>query len=177
MSASAVARNYAAALFELAGRDGSETRAGEFIDEIAGLYETDVRFQRFLNAPSVSPAEKKRVVREAIGPRAPEHFVRFLLVVLDRRRHRVLSGIARAYRDLLDEEAGRVRASITLPFEGGEEVKARIVEALERRFEKEIVPEFHTDARILGGMIVRVGDELLDASLRRQAEALRRELV
>lgn len=177
MSASAVARNYAGALFELAGRDGTETHVGELIDEIAGLYETDPTFQRFLDAPSVSLVEKKRVVREAIGSRAPETFVRFLLVVLDRRRHRVLPGIARAYRALLDEQAGRVRASITLPFEGGDEVKARIVEALERRFEKEIVPEFHTDGRILGGMIVRVGDELLDASLRRQVEELRRELV
>lgn len=177
MSASAVARNYAAALFELAGRDASETRFGELIDEIGGLYETDVSFQRFLDAPSVSLAEKKRVVREALGAGTPESFVRFLLVVLDRRRHRVLPAVARAYRALLDERAGRVRASITLPFEGGEEVKARIVEALESRFEKEIVPEFHTDGRILGGMIVRVGDELLDASLRRQAEELRRELV
>lgn len=177
MSASAVARNYAGALFELAGRDGSETKVGELIEEIAGLYETDASFQRFLNAPSVSLAEKRRVVREAVGPRAPETFVRFLLVVLDRRRHRVLPGIARAYRTLLDEQAGRLRATITLPFEGGEEVKARIVESLERLFEKEIVPEFHTDGRILGGMIVRVGDQLLDASLRREAEELRRELV
>lgn len=177
MSASAVARNYAAALFELAGRDGSESHIGELIDEIGGLYESDVSFERFLNAPSVSIAEKKDVMRQAIGSRAPESFVRFLLVVLDRRRHRALPGIAVAYRTLLDERAGRVRASITLPFEGGDEVRARIVEALERRYEKEIVPEFHTDARILGGMVVRVGDELLDASLRRQAEELRRELV
>jgi len=177
MSASAVARNYAATLFELAGREASEIRFGELIDEIAGLYETDVSFRRFLNAPSVSLTEKKGVLRDAIGPRAPETFVRFLLVVLDRRRHRGLPGIARAYRALLDENAGRVRASITLPFEGGEEVKFRIIAALERRFRKEIVPEFHIDGRILGGMIVRVGDELLDASLRRQVEALRRELV
>jgi len=177
VSASAVARNYAAALFELAGRDGSETRFGELVGEIAGLYGTDASFRRFLDAPSVSLEEKKQVIREAFEARAPEPFVRFLLVVLDRRRHHVLPGIAAAYRDLLDERAGRVRATVTLPFDSGEEVKAEIVGTLERLLEREVVPEFHTDARILGGVIVRVGDQLLDASVRRQAEGLRRELL
>ena len=51
-----------------------------------------------------------------------------------------------------------------------------MVSALERRFEREVVPEFHEDPKILGGVIIRVGDELLDASLRRQLEQMRREL-
>lgn len=176
MSASAVARNYAATLFELAGRDGSETAYGELLQEVGSLYESDPAFRRFLDAPGVGPSEKKQVVRTAFADRAPETFIRFLMVVLDRRRQRVLPGIAAAYQDLLDRQAGRVRATVTLPFEADEGVRAEVVGALEKRFDATIVPEFHADPNILGGVIIRVGDELLDASLRRQLERLRREL-
>ncbi len=120
--------------------------------------------------------EKKEAIRRAFADRAPELFVRFLMVVLDRRRQRVLPDIAEAYRDMLDEKAGRVRATVTLPFEADERVRDEVVSALEDRFEKEVVPEFHADPNILGGVIIRVGDELMDASIRRQLEQMRREL-
>lgn len=175
MSAS-VARNYAATLFEIAGRDGSEAPYGSLIEEIGGLYAGAIGFRRFLDAPGVALGEKKEAIRRALTGRAPDLFIRFLLVVLDRRRQRVLPGIAKAYRDLLDEQAGRVRATVTLPFEADERVRSDIVTVLEKRFKAEVVPEFHTDPNILGGVIIRVGDELMDASVRRQLERLRREL-
>ena len=176
MSASAVARNYAATLFELAARDGSEAEYGRLIEEIGDLYANVPDFRRFLEVPAVSLFEKKETIQAALSGMAPDLFIRFLLIILDRHRQRALPGIARAYRDLLDEKAGRVRATVTLPFEADDRVRSEVVSALERRFEQEVVPEFHEDPKILGGVIIRVGDELLDASLRRQLEQMRREL-
>ncbi len=176
MSASAVARNYAGTLFELAARDGSEAAYGRLIEEIGDLYANVPDFRRFLEVPAVSQFEKKEAIQAALSGRAPDLFIRFLLVILDRHRQRALPGIAHAYRDLLDEKAGRVRATVTLPFEADDRVRSEVVSALERRFEREVVPEFHEDPKILGGVIIRVGDELLDASLRRQLEQMRREL-
>ena len=176
MSASAVARNYAGTLFELAARDGSEAAYGRLIEEIGDLYATVPDFRRFLEVPAVSLFEKKEAIQAALSGRAPDLFVRFLLVILDRHRQRAIPGIAHAYRDLLDEKAGRVRATVTLPFEADDRVRSEVVSALERRYEREVVPEFHEDPKILGGVIIRVGDELLDASLRRQLEQMRREL-
>ena len=176
LSASAVARNYAATLFELAARDGSEAQYGRLIEEIGDLYANVPEFQRFLEVPAVSLFEKKEAMQAALSERAPEPFVRFLMVVMDRRRHRALPGIAQAYRDLLDERAGRVRATVTLPFEADADARGEVESALERRFECEIDAEFRADPNILGGVIIRVGDELLDASLRRQLERMRREL-
>ena len=176
MSASAVARNYATTLFELAARDGSEAEYGRLIEEIGDLYTNVMAFQRFLEVPAVSLFEKKAAIQAALAGRAPDLFVRFLMVVLDRHRQRALPGVARAYRDILDARAGRVRASVTLPFEADDRVRSEVVAALQRRYEREVVPEFHVDPNILGGVIIRVGDELLDASLRRQLERMRREL-
>lgn len=175
MSASAVARNYASTLFELAGRDGSEAEFGALIEGVGGLYEGSAPFRHFLDAPGVPLTEKKDALTRALGE-APDLFVRFLMVVMDRRRQRVLPGIAQAYRDMLDEKAGRVRADVTLPFAADEAARSEVVAALEARFKKTVVPEFYEDPKILGGVIIRVGDELMDASVRRQLEQLRREL-
>lgn len=174
---SAVARNYAATLFELAERESDAESWGELLDQVAGLYEDDPAFRRFLDAPSVSLVEKKDVLREAFGSRVPQLFLRFLFVVLDRRRHRALPSIARAYRDLLDERAGRVRASVALPFAPDAALRKEIVDDLERRFEKRVVAEFREAPEILGGMIVRAGDRLMDGSVRRRLERLKWEMI
>ncbi len=177
MSTSAVSRNYAATLFDLAGRDGDEERFGDLIAEIGALYEADMAFHRFLNAPSIALADKKAALRTALGANAPELFVRFLMVVLDRRRQSALPSIAEGYRDMLDREAGRIRPTVTLPYEPDEELRATIVAALEKKFDQRIMPEFRTDSAILGGMIARAGDRLLDVSVRKGLKDLKRELI
>ena len=177
MRTSAVARNYAATLFDLAGRDSNQMRFGELIATIGGLYETEAAFSRFLNTPSIALPEKKAALRTALGGDVPELFARFLMVVLDRRRHNALPGMAAAYRDLLDEEAGRVRPVVTLPFEPDAELAAAIVATLETKFERKMIPEFRTDPAIVGGLIVRAGDRLLDASVRRGLKDLKRDLI
>ena len=177
MRSTAVSRNYAGALFELAARDGSESLYGELIEALGAVYSESEAFRRFLSAPSVSEVEKKDAVRAVFTKEAPELFVRFLMVLLERRRHGTLPGVASAYRAQLDQQSNQVRASVTLPFEADDWVRDQIVEALEARFEKKVIPEFRVDPKILGGMIIRVGDELMDASVRRQLEQLKRELV
>ena len=177
MSGSAVARNYAATLFDLAAREESVERYGELISHVSALYEEESAFQRFLDTPRIALEEKKEVLRRAFEGRAPELFIRFLIVVLERRRQRVLPQIARAYHDSLDEQAGRLRAAVTLPFEPDDALKAHIVGGLEDRLGKQVVPDFRVDPEILGGLIVRVGDQLMDASLRRQLERLKWELI
>jgi len=164
-------------LFDLAARDGSESLYGELIEALGAAYSETESFRRFLNAPGVSQIEKKDALRAVFSGEAPELFVRFLMVLLDRRRHGSLPGIADAYRAQFDQQSGQVRASITVPFEADDQVREQIVGALEARYEKKVIPEFHVDPRILGGMIIRVDDELMDASVRRQLEQMKRELV
>ncbi|MFV1986250.1 MAG: ATP synthase F1 subunit delta [Gemmatimonadota bacterium] len=177
MRTSAVSRNYAETLLELARRDGSEEEFGDLIATLGELYEADTAFKRFLNAPSIALEDKKAAVRSALGQDAPEMFVRFLMVVFDRRRHSSLPGIAAGYRALLDLEAGRLRPTVTLAYAPDAELERVIVTALEKRFDRKMIPEFRTDGAILGGMIVRAGDRMLDASVRKGLKDLRRELI
>ncbi len=176
MASSAVARNYAATLFHLAAREEREEEYGILIDTVGDAYEKSERFQRFLDAPGVEVSTKREAIKESLSGMAPDPFLRFLFVVLDRRRHRILPSIAQAYGDLLDDRAGRIRATVTLPFEADEELRASVRTALEKRYGKTVAASFEEDQRILGGVVVRVGDELFDASVRRRLDNMRRKL-
>lgn len=177
MSRAAVGRNYAGALFELAEREDATGRYGELLEAVAALYRDEPDFRLFLDTPRVSLEEKGEAIRAALGAEAPEHLVRFLLVVLEKRRQRSIPEIASAYGDLLDEEAGRVHAAVSLPFEPDDGLRDEVVRGLEKVLGRTVVAHFREEPDLIGGLRVRVGDRVMDGSLRRRLDDLRKELV
>lgn len=177
MSRTAVARTYADTLLELAEDDTGSQAWLEMLSEVVGLYESSPRFAAFLDTPRVSEEDKTRVLREVFGDGYPENFVRFLLVVLRKRRQRMLPAIDEAARDLLYERTGRVHATVTLMSEPDAEFRNEIEEKLSRVLGREVDADFRTDPRLVGGMVVRAGDRVLDGSVRRRLQMLKRSLL
>ena len=179
MRAEIIARNYAETLLTLAERQGpgAMEEFGRALDELAALLRTDPRARQFLDTPRVSPAQKKAALTQALSGRAPAMFVRFVMVLTDKRRQSLLPEIALAYRDLTDERMGRVRVAVTISHAPDEALQAEIGNALADRLGRTVIPTFTVDPELLGGMIVRVGDQILDGSLRTRAAHLRRRLL
>jgi F-type H+-transporting ATPase subunit delta len=179
MRASLVARNYAETLVALAQRQAGDAVAefGDAIDAVVELLEREPRVRAFFESPSITPEAKQRALRASFEGRVPPQFLRFLLVVVEKRRERQLREIARAYHDLVDAMLGRVRAEITLPEAADPTLQDELVAWLERRTGKKVVPQFTTDPGILGGVVVRVDEEVLDGSVRRNLSELRRRML
>ncbi|MEK6597366.1 MAG: F0F1 ATP synthase subunit delta, partial [Gemmatimonadota bacterium] len=78
---------------------------------------------------------------------------------------------------LLDIKFNRVRAGVTLARRPDDSLKAVIVAALERQVGKEVIATFSEDPSILGGVVVRVGNRVLDGSVKRRVTRLRRQLL
>lgn len=177
MSESAVVRTYAETLLELADRDGAVDAFGRRLEELAATLDLEEDIRRFLETPRVTAEEKKQAIRDAYGDDAPEPFVRFLLVVLDKGRQRYLPRIAEAYRDLVDERRGRVHATVTLAREPDEAFRQEVARGLERAVGKDVVPHFRVDEDILGGVVIRLEDHVMDGSLRRRLSDLEDRLL
>jgi F-type H+-transporting ATPase subunit delta len=177
MQETTVARSYAEALFELALGDDAPELYMERLGQIADLVETDREFRLFLETPRIEAAVKKRAIREALADRVPEKLLRFLLVVIDKRRTRALPEMAEAFSALVNEHFGRLKAEITTAVEPDPELKAEVERRLGRVLGKEILPRFRIDPRIIGGVIVKVGDRIMDGSIRRRLRMLRRSLL
>jgi F-type H+-transporting ATPase subunit delta len=175
-----IARNYAETLLDLADRNGGAAAMDQFaaaLDEVAGLVQSDPRVRQFLETPRVTAAEKKRALRAALADRAPELFLRFVSVLVDKRRQTLLPEIAEAFRGLVDERMGRVRVRVAISHLPDEALQAEIGNALARRLGRTVIPTFTVDPELLGGMVVQVGDEILDGSVRSSAARLRRAMM
>lgn len=172
-----ISRSYAGALLELGERHGQAEAFATALDDLVALLRSDPRFSAFLATPKVETEEKKRVFREALEGKVPALFLNFLMVVLDQRRQRLLGSIAREYRALLDERLGRLNVQVTLAREPDERLKRDIAEELTRRLGRRVIPHVQVDPEILGGIVVRYQDRVLDGSLRRRLVSLRRHLL
>lgn len=170
-----VARNYADTLFALARRrgGGAAEEYGGGLDELASLLQREPRIRAFLETPRVDLEAKRAALCEALGGRVPPTLLHFLLVVLEKRRQGSLGEIAEAYQALVDEAHGRARAEVTLAEPPDDALRSEIVAALERRLGKQVVASWRTDRDLLGGVVVRVGDQILDGSVRRRLGDLR----
>jgi F-type H+-transporting ATPase subunit delta len=170
-----VARNYAEALFDLGERNGNPERYADLMDAVAAAVETTPRVQAVLMSPRVPKSEKARIFGDALKD-APREFVLFLQAVIKRGRQQVLREIATEYLALLDVKLNRIRAGVTLARTPDEALKRSIQENLSRQLDKQVIASFSVDPEILGGAIVRLGDRVLDGSVRRRMTKLRRQL-
>ncbi len=171
MKSVTVARNYAEALFAVGDS------FGELIDAVAGAVAADSRIEAMLASPRVSKGVKARILERALKGEAPVEFVRFLQAVVRRGRQGLFDEIAQEYLVLLARKLNRVHAGVTLAREPDARTEQEIVTRLTKALGREVRAHFRTDRNIVGGVVVRVGDRILDGSVRRRLMALKRRML
>ena len=172
-----IARNYAEALLELAQKAKDLPGWGEMLGHLAGAVESDRRLRIFLESPRVSAQRKNEVIRKAYEGQLPRNFVRFVQALVTHRRQMLIPAIAHEYNDLVDQVEGRMHASVTVAREVTDDERAVVVKQLSRAIGREVVPHFHVNPRILGGVLVRVGDTVLDGSVQRRLSKLKAKML
>jgi len=166
-----IARNYAEALF------AAGDKFGEVLDAVAGAIRADERIAITLDSPRVSKSAKAKLLERALKDEVPPEFVRFLQAVVRRGRQGLLTEIAQEYQVLLDQKLNRVHAGVTLAQDPDSRTEKQVVERLAKALGREVRAYFRSDPRILGGVVVRVGDRIYDGSVRRRLTALQRRML
>jgi F-type H+-transporting ATPase subunit delta len=177
MRDSTIARNYAETLLELARRANDLDGWGKMIMDVASALEADESLRLFLETPRISADAKNELLGKAFQDRMPRVFVRFLQTVVKNRRQALIPEIAEEYRTLLDHVEGRVHAQVTVARESDDAERQLIAKELSRVLGKTVIPHLTVNPAILGGVVVRVGDEVMDGSVRRRLAKLRNTLV
>jgi len=177
MHAETIARNYAEALLALARKANDLDGWGLAINGVGTAIESDARLRNFLAAPQVSAAEKNVVIGKAFKGQLPAAMVRFLQKTLSNRRQMLIPLIAVEYGNLVDETTGTVHAQVTVSREATEGDHKAIAAQLSRAFAKTVIPHVSVNPAILGGVIVKVGDRVLDGSVRKRLKTLKARIV
>lgn len=176
MQSNPVSRNYAETLLALATK--AESREGflTMIRDVANAIEKDATVRQFLESPRVSYEQKNEILSKAFGDRVPRVFLRFLQLMVHNRRQMLIPSIAVEYSNLLDEAEGRVHVDVTVVKPVDETETRNIAAQLSRALGKKVVPHITVDPAIMGGIIVRVGDTVMDGSVRRRLARLSQQL-
>jgi F-type H+-transporting ATPase subunit delta len=172
-----VARVYAEALLNAAAKQGQPEAVLQEIDALTGeLFRTDPQIEAFFTSGTISRGRRAEVLRSAFQGRVSDTFLNFLLVLNDHDRLGMIRALRQAAWELHNERAGlvqvRVVSAVPLPADQMERLK----QTLRETFAREPVVEARVDPDILGGLVVQVGDWLLDASIRTHMLDLRNQL-
>jgi F-type H+-transporting ATPase subunit delta len=170
------ARVYAEALFEV-GRDKGkldslQQQLGEFADAVDRNHELQVYFF----SPYLSSEEKKEGLKRAITGAEPE-LINFLELLVDKHRMPEIFRIRRQLDELWKHENRRIDVTVTSAVELDPAIVAKIGQEVERQTGEEVDLASAVDDQILGGIVLQVGNMVLDASIRSRLEKLRKSVA
>ena len=172
-----IAKNYAEALLDLAQKDGDLAKWGRLIDQVADAMGTDAKVHVFMESPRVAAAQKNKVLAAALEGQVPTHFLRFLQALVRNRRQMLIPQVATEFHSLVDVVENRVHAAVTVAKPASDEDKRVIAERLSKVVGKQVVPHFYVNPAVIGGVVVRVGDTVLDGSVRKRLATLKSRML
>ncbi|HLL91093.1 MAG TPA: ATP synthase F1 subunit delta [Tepidisphaeraceae bacterium] len=171
------ALTYARPLLELGLERNQADDIGRDLGAVAEAVRANPSFGLFLADPGIGADEKRATLDRLFKGKAHPLVANFLNLLNNRGRLRLVEGIAAAYDDLLADQRGIVEVDVTtaqkLSPDELEQVKRRVGQALG----KQVVVHPYVDEAIIGGIVLRMEDKLLDASVRQQLRTLREQLL
>jgi F-type H+-transporting ATPase subunit delta len=171
-----LARVYSEALFAAAKEQGKIDLIRDQLAALCDAIEQKGELNLFFFSPLFSTREKKDgMARVLVG--ADEAFLNFLNILIDNHRMPVIFRIRRQYEELWREENKLLPVEITSAVELDDEVARQIQTRVEQQTGRRVELTRSVDGDILGGLVVRVSNMILDASIRNQLERLRRQVA
>jgi F-type H+-transporting ATPase subunit delta len=173
----AVSRRYAKALLLIGQEDGQAEQYNEELTAVVGLFDTQDGFELALTNPLYNKNDRKKVLQAVLAATDLSVIMKsFLVLLFDKGRIGFLREIASYYKDLADELKGVVKASVISATELSSEAIEKIKEALSKKAGKTIVLNVEQDPSLIGGVVTKIGDLVLDGSVKTQLINMRETL-
>jgi len=171
-----IARVYARSLFEVAKEQDKLDEVREQLGEVADAVSADRELQIFFFSPYFSTEEKEDGLRKVIDGAEPA-VLNFLELLVEKHRMPALFRIRRVYDELWEHENKLLPVEITSAVELDEEIAQRIGEQIGKQTGQHVELTKTVDPDIIGGLVLRVGNSILDASIRTRIETLRKNVA
>lgn len=174
---SGTAAAYARSLLELAGEKQQAEPIGQELNQLRQIVQENPAFGQYLADPAIGETERGALLKRVFEGKVSPLIMNFVQVLNSNGRLGHVVAIADAYDELLDELLGKIEVDVTVAHkltpDQLEEVRRKVSAALK----KDAVLHQYVDERIIGGMILRVQDQLIDGSVKAQLAAMRRKLL
>ena len=173
----AIARRYAKALLLIGKEDGNAESYRAELDGVAKLIARKKDLEQAISNPLYDAAGRRNVLQAVVEKlNISKVMASFLMLLFDKGRIGFLSNINEFYHKLADELKGVARASVVSAYELPTETIEKIRAALSKKTGKEIILEVKQDPSLIGGVVTRIGDLVLDGSIKTQLLTMRESL-
>lgn len=164
-----VVEPYAEALMSLADSQNLVEQFGNDAKELLAVLKASQELQQFLGSPVIKTDDKKAVLRQIAGNSLQQYMVNFLQLVIDKKRTAFLTGILQQFLALVRERTSTVLAQVTSVTELNQSQRDRVKEQVKSMTNaRDVELETTLDPDLIGGVVIKVGSQVLDASLRGQ---------
>lgn len=171
------ANQYANALLQLAETKGLSNDVLQNLQGINEAMRAEPEMGTFLGLPSINYATKAEFLKKAFGSKIDELTGRLIEILCERRKMNLLPLIQEAYRGLLNEKrgiaAGTLKSADALDNESLEQIKKKLSASLGKQLELEV----QQDKSLIGGFVLRLGDQVIDGSLKGRLQAIEKSLL
>ena len=174
---STTAKTYAGVLLDIGRGKGSLDLLLEEISSFADIVDAEEQFRVFLSVPGIDVQTKNAFLQKTLDGRYSADFVNFLCVLVENGRQGEIREIELAFRMLLDEEKRSQRVTVISGTSLDDDLRKKISSALEKRYNRNIIIEENIDPSILGGIVIKAGDTVIDGSVQTRVRAMREKLM
>jgi F-type H+-transporting ATPase subunit delta len=172
-----ISRRYAKALMLISREDGKTDQYQSELDSLVRLFDAQKDFESALINPLYNKNERKKVLTSVLkATKLSDVMKSFLILLFDKGRISFLRDIASFYKDLADELQGVVKANIISATALSSNAIGKIKKALSKKFGKNIVLNVEQDPNLIGGIVTKIGDLVLDGSVKTQLMNLKETL-
>ena len=177
MRSSAIARRYAKALILIGKEDGQAEKYREELESFVGLLDREKTLAQAVTNPLYSTDNRRKVLQVVLEKlELTKVMTSFLLLLFDKGRFQSLRDIKQNYEKLADELKGIVRANLLSAVPLSSEILDQIRTSLSKMTQKDVVLEAELDPSLIGGVVTRIGDLVLDGSIKTQLQNMRESL-
>lgn len=173
MIANQVGNRYAEAIYEIASSDGNVKEIYDVLNSLMELYSDDKEFKTFITHPLIDIEEKKKVIQE-IFKNINEKILDIIFYIMDKKRINYIRNIVAEYLKIYYYNNQILDVKAIFAIEPSEAQKQRLIANLEKKTGKKIKLAIEIDKSIIGGGIIRIGDTVMDGTIRKELANLKK---
>ena len=172
-----VAKRYAKALFAVGKEENAFDEYSKALNELAALFAAQPAVPDALTNPMYPLEVRIKVMEEIVkAAKVGDVLARFLVLLVQKKRADVLADIAESFQEMVDEERNVAHGSVISAIKLSKDLKDKVQAALEKITGKQVVLSTDVDPSIIGGFVAKVGDLVLDGSIKSQLTGLKESI-
>ncbi len=172
-----VSTTYAQALYEVALELDRLDQIRDEFGFINETFKTHPEFYEVFRTPKINKEERKDIINNVFGDKVSKEVMNFMKILIDKRRGAAVDGIYNEYVSMVDEKKGVVKAVVESAVELTSEEQAALTEKLAKVTEREVKLTCVVKPAVIGGLIVRIGDKVIDGSVKSRLDIMKDNLA